>query len=656
MERILCALFFTLLTIAPLRLQAAPAEHKREIAAVTAGTLQTAHASWWGFEKEDATACLQAAIDSKVPTLIVDNTGSDWIINQPLNLVSNQQIIFADGVVVQAKKGGFKGIGDSLLRGRNLENITLRGEGKAVLQMQKADYQNPELYKPGEWRHGINLGGCTNVTIRNLTIRETGGDGLYVGGAEKPFCENVRVEDVVFDGNHRLGMAVISAENLAVRRCKFINALGASPQGGIDFEPNRPQERLVNCVVENSVFSHNAKGAGASVSPNHLNSESLPVSVTFKQCTFNDNALGIFLYPSRRSTTEPATGQVEFINCELKLNPVLLQDPVANGVRILFRDCTIDNTGGRSEAFKIVCKEAAGRAIGNLIFDNTTVIEDDERAPIAIKYQGSGEISDAITGTLYVEHADRRELFNLPEFVRREQTKFQKINAQKPAVLQLDRLSTPTSDTPREDNSEMYLRGRFTFLQYATKGQVITITARAVKVGNYSGETELQLHTPDDRVLRRDTLPPDSQPYPITFTAEQTGFYRVTCNGTVQRLDITSPHPGSGILLDAPQTFLPIQGRIYFQVPAGVREFFIGVASDAGADVTLLDATGKEIEKRHDIDSMELFSATRADASASEIWSLSFSKVIWQVTLRCYAPLVPIVSTNPATLPQSGTP
>src|SRR5690606_32194489 len=80
-----------------------------KIAQVKAGTLHTANASWWGFDQNDATACLQNAIDSGVSTLIVDNTGSDWIVNKPIQLASHQKIIFQDGVVIQAKKGAFKG-------------------------------------------------------------------------------------------------------------------------------------------------------------------------------------------------------------------------------------------------------------------------------------------------------------------------------------------------------------------------------------------------------------------------------------------------------------------------------------------------------------------------------------------------------------------
>jgi len=39
------------------------AEHTTQIAQVKAGTLKTANASWWGFNKEDSTDALQNAIN-----------------------------------------------------------------------------------------------------------------------------------------------------------------------------------------------------------------------------------------------------------------------------------------------------------------------------------------------------------------------------------------------------------------------------------------------------------------------------------------------------------------------------------------------------------------------------------------------------------------
>jgi hypothetical protein len=93
-----------------------------KVAQVKAGTLKTANASWWGFDKSDSTAALQAAIDSHVPTLIIDNMGSPWILSKTVNLTSDQHIILEDGVVIEAMKGQFHGKSDALFLGKALHD------------------------------------------------------------------------------------------------------------------------------------------------------------------------------------------------------------------------------------------------------------------------------------------------------------------------------------------------------------------------------------------------------------------------------------------------------------------------------------------------------------------------------------------------------
>ena len=122
--------------------QADPAK----VAQVAAGTLTEARVSWWGFNPADSTAFLQQAINSKVPKLIVDKMPSPWYTNK-LTAVSNQEIIFEEGVELVALKGQFHGLTDALIRISRQENVTLRGLGKgATLRMHKADYHT-DAYK-----------------------------------------------------------------------------------------------------------------------------------------------------------------------------------------------------------------------------------------------------------------------------------------------------------------------------------------------------------------------------------------------------------------------------------------------------------------------------------------------------------------------------
>src|SRR6478672_4697809 len=66
------------------------------VAEVREGRRDEARASWWGFDAQDSTAFLQAAINSKVKRLIIDRQSSPWMTG-PLTGVSGQEIVLESG-------------------------------------------------------------------------------------------------------------------------------------------------------------------------------------------------------------------------------------------------------------------------------------------------------------------------------------------------------------------------------------------------------------------------------------------------------------------------------------------------------------------------------------------------------------------------------
>ena len=80
------------------------------VAQVAAGHVAIANAAWWGFDGEDATSALQAAIDSKARTVIVPYMGQPWIV-RPIHLRSNLELIFEPGVLVLARRENSKSDG-----------------------------------------------------------------------------------------------------------------------------------------------------------------------------------------------------------------------------------------------------------------------------------------------------------------------------------------------------------------------------------------------------------------------------------------------------------------------------------------------------------------------------------------------------------------
>ncbi|MBK6839737.1 MAG: hypothetical protein IPG90_16910, partial [Bacteroidetes bacterium] len=78
------------------------------------------------------------------------------------------------------------------------------------------------------------------------------------------------------------------AQHLRVETCWFTNTVGTAPQAGVDIEPNRPFERLVDIVFDKCRFTGNA-GGGILIAPISIDSTTLPMDVTFNNCYVSNN-------------------------------------------------------------------------------------------------------------------------------------------------------------------------------------------------------------------------------------------------------------------------------------------------------------------------------------------------------------------------------
>ncbi len=332
------------------------AANPEAIAALESGAKDFANAAWWGFDEEDATDILQAAIDSGAKKVVVPFVGKTWI-TRPLTLRSDLELFFEPGVLLLAKRGEFLGGGDSLLSAHGAENLKIIGYG-ATLRMWKEDYQKPP-YVPAEWRMGIRLMGCKNVLVEGVRVESSGGDGIYIdGGGPRRWAEDTVIRNVVCDDHHRQGMSVISAQNLLIENSVFSNTHGTAPTAGIDFEPDSRDQRMVNCVVRNSVFENNS-GHQVLVYLKPLDHNSEEVSIRFENCVARMGKPGMTLddftdmdqegwagFSVGACNDNGPRGTIEFINCTTEntgKEAVKIFDVSANSVDINFRDCTFAN-------------------------------------------------------------------------------------------------------------------------------------------------------------------------------------------------------------------------------------------------------------------------------------------------------------------------
>ncbi len=610
--------------------QADPAK----VAQVAAGTLQEARVSWWGFDPADSTAFLQQAINSKVPRLIVDKMPTPWITNK-LTTVSNQEIIFEEGVELVALKGQFQGVTDALVAIRLQENVTLRGLGQgATLRMHKADYHT-DAYKKSEWRHGITILSSRNIKIINLSIVESGGDGIYLGIAKRGVPDtDILIKNVVCDGNNRQGISVIAAVNLLIEDTRLINTSGTAPEAGIDFEPNLPDEPIRNCVLRNCVSENNNGGGYVFYLPN-MESAIGPLEVTLENCISRNEKRAPLALHTGNGPGRTLQGHFKVINCtfENAAHPISLVGNDADGVKIEFDNVTIDNCGHAMPKSAVISMsnraedEAAG---GNVFFRNVTIKDPNEDRPVfhfSDNGMGGGGLRN-IGGeiTFIANDKTTRHLFS-DEWAK---AAFPPRDIKKIPYYPMDGARfqpwQPTLAAPDQDLPDLQPRGEGRFWLYANQGEDIRLAVLYGQLGKYTGvRTQVTLIAPSGQKINLG----QAQFMEVTELtlpeAPETGVYTVHISAGANWSSIKRSNRAIVLPAYPKAAHLASGGGDYFiLVPPGSGEFGIRLWGEGaeGLKATIFDPAGNQVWQKDDISAVEQFVGTAEQGRAGGVWKL----------------------------------
>ena len=587
-----------------------------KVAQVMAGDLKEARVSWWGFNPEDSTEFLEAAINSKVPKLIVDKQLSPWIVGKTLLLVSNQEIVFEEGVELLAKKGCFKGKTDCLLRLRNIQNVTLRGEGKgAMLKMRKADYHTAE-YEKAEWRHCVSILSSQNLKILNLNMVESGGDGIYLGIATRnSWPENIVIKDVVCDGNNRQGISVISGVNVLVENVKMINTKGTAPEAGIDFEPNRGNEPIRNFVMRNCETRNNA-GAGYEMYLPNMSSAIGPLEITFENCTAVGDRRSPFVLISQSGPGKTMSGQVTVRNCEFRDagGSVNLRGTSPNGFKTLFENVKIRNcakNSGKSPAILVNIGPKDEDPAGNIEFRNVTVEDDSQRDAFCFidgGHQGglekiSGSVTAIINGKKNVmEFSDEWAKATYPKLVVHPVDPFDMTGKT------LEPLA-PQAVMTGSKLADLRLRHTGEYLFYAKAGETICFTIEYGQLVKLEGrKASISYTTPSGKKSALEPILFKTVAERVIANVPETGIYTVSVDAgrNWSRL-IKSDHPVVSPVEPFPNNFVAGKGNRFFYVPEGTEKFAVCFRGDGveGLKATVFAPDGSRIWQKDDISRTE---------------------------------------------------
>ncbi len=610
--------------------------NEKAIADVEAGRTETAKASWWGFDPVDATKALQAALDCRAKRVVVEDMGRPWVVTT-IRLPSDKEIVFESGVVVEAKRGEFLGKGDCLFVASGCKNLTLRGEG-ATFRMHKSDYHKSP-YELAEWRHTLALRDCENVMVEGLTLADSGGDGIYFGAGSKGATNrNVTIRNVVCDGNNRQGISVITAENLLIEDCVFSNTRGTAPEAGIDFEPNHPQERLVNCVLRNCRSENNA-GHAYHFYLGQMHEQSPPVSIRLENCTSKGcERYSTYLGMSNRNGERTIRGSIEYVDCRFDADEgaaVYIRGNEADGCKIRLERCEIirrDEPDSKVAPITIVAPRQMDLDAGNVEIVDCVVRDSLDRQPVALSASPMTGLRN-VSGSLTVESPSGKKSYTLDAGQLTKWFPTQGLVAQIPR-FEFDWKKVKlvkADDVDAKEGATFRLRREATLLVWGEAGEPVELVVKMEPVGR---------HTPKAGVInalsvdgRTSELKPKVEEKQATysFTPQVTGPHRLHWKGangeTLRPVRCTAP---LAILAEGMgANFIRPLGTLYFAVSAGVTRCALVVGGAGTAETvkaTVHGASGKVVASQDNIAAPHVFVLERDEAKPTEIWSVTFER------------------------------
>ncbi|WP_053207876.1 right-handed parallel beta-helix repeat-containing protein [Jiangella muralis] len=274
---------------------------KLSVAAAGAGPAAgVVRASDFGFDPEDSTAALTAALASDADVVVIDNVGQDWITGPLWINRDDLTVILEDGVTVRGKAAAFPDRRDGIWRIHGRRNVKLIGYG-ATCVMNKPEYT-------GEWRAIVRMGTSENVTVEGLVLRGAPGDGIITGAGSV----DVTIRNVVCDDNKRNAISVIYADGLLIEGSAFINTEGTLPEAGIDLEPDTAVQLIKDVVIRDCVFAGN-RTYSFEINLMRYQATSTPASVLVERCYMGPT--GDAVVHVQPGTKGPASGSVIFRDC-----------------------------------------------------------------------------------------------------------------------------------------------------------------------------------------------------------------------------------------------------------------------------------------------------------------------------------------------------
>ncbi len=197
------------------------------------------------------------------------------------------------------------------------------------------------------------------------------------------------------------------------------------------------------------------------------------------------------------------------------------------------------------------------------------------------------------------------------------------------------------------------LRHNFTLVFKAEKGKEISFELESKNAGKQDRPIILKAVLHDDKVVELEALPINArQSYKLMPEADGLCTLPVATGGAV-----VTVHPGKNCRFamhggydrswkgDFIQLYRPpANTRLYFTVPAGVKEFQIEIGCNGPNTITIINGEGYEKVRLEEIQNKQFVSLKRENVEA-ETWAIIMEKCT-HTGFRFLEPLSPVVAFN----------
>lgn len=225
-----------------------------------------------GDGETDDTAAIQSAIDAvgesdelstvffPAGTYMVDPTTLDPVgnLSGALELHSDMELLLTENATIKNLPHDTSTY--QILRLYGVENVKITG---GTIDGARED----NAADGGQWGHCIYIAHSENVTVRDTTVKNGWGDGIYVGGRESSRADgfrltnrNIHLTRIHADSNRRQGISLVSAKEFWLTDSLLENTSGTYPAAGLDIETHRSSEIVDNIHVSNLETANNRIG------------------------------------------------------------------------------------------------------------------------------------------------------------------------------------------------------------------------------------------------------------------------------------------------------------------------------------------------------------------------------------------------------------